>query len=1526
MDGQRQYIPGISGQPPPPPPLRHPAQPPPMGLPPPPSGPPPGSYAVHPHPQYQQSYPRMAMNTGYPIPPPPPIPQYRPQPLTYATYVPGNDTIGGFPPLFEPQGRVHYDPYGQRPAVPQQTHEYPTADPSFNPQTPAARYAPTNYLHNDVHELVSHENSDLSKSPSHRYNSSGTSMGGISPSKASTQWPLDVVLLWLAKNGFSKDWQETIKSLELQGSDFLELGLASGGRGNLGKMHQVVYPQLAKECVRSGTGWDQARERRERDEGLRMKKLIRLMHDNTPESATTPLRPDPPTIITGFADNAPSSSNQFGEPYSAGPFTGGSDIPDASSSGQGQRQNPQTRVVTEPARLHKRESPYDSPSRESPPWQRSEFSSKALSGLNDHRRQSPSTSSDHGTLPNASLRPQDSPKSGSPAAHYVSPAYAALTSSSTENLNFPRPDHSRKASSESNPGANRGSSTTGRYYDQRRQGQEGARPSPHEPQGRPWTSDNSTNKDKEHNKGIFSRLLKKRPNDPGHPSPEELHLESPSSPDARSTNGYMPYQKPGFSSSDLSVGERPLSTVMSKKWIFATLDGLNYRLIDVSDMDSVETLREGICQGLGLSDWTSAQIFLTEPGKTDHDDPMSDTLLTLARRNKSDAYGSLKLFVQVPSTHQSKHRPPRFDGLGVSIPIDKPATSPTGAHAPIHRKPLDEEALSRISPQTAGNPDSPILGSKQSTLKASGNKMLPDDSQDSSQLLDTDKKDFLARHEAHLRDVERKQRENNISRVPLGSQQSRKDTYSDTGYRRGGVIDFDSPRISPYEEKKSPGEEKKPDPLVPFRKPPTAPNESNTLTKVNSLRKHPNDRSTGAKPPSAVQTHGLGAALTSVGRIGSAIGTPLPSVPVPPSPSSANRDSVGSDSDRPATMDSAATASSKTTLDSFKTGQRSSADPNSAKSFASGSGSGSAKPASPPQKPSLQSRKSFGPEFDFEENEVSFQRTPQPMEDSDDDDSSDDGLFAIPLANKAKPEPEPKVEEPPAEDPQRKPRKSRVTIESPVSAAPGFPPQSSGGDGQERFPEPVSPEDDRPVRRNSFANGDVWASRPPVEGVIQNLDNFFPDVDLDAPYLEDEPPSPNSNGDPSNGAVSRAKQEGPPPIPQPAVDLSSLSGFDTSTVRPQAPAVTRLKRNETKNGLSRAKSIRQVAEGAAHRTKSISSAAGPQRSGDLLRRKSTKMFGGKIMQIRPQRGSRLSQLEPIPQNASIPGTSGAVPQRQPTFRIIRGQLIGKGTYGRVYLGMNADNGEVLAVKQVEINARIAGSDRDRIKEMVAALDQEIDTMQHLEHPNIVQYLGCERGDLSISIYLEYISGGSIGSCLRKHGKFEESVVKSLTRQTLDGLAYLHNMGILHRDLKADNILLDLDGTCKISDFGISKKTDDIYGNDSSNSMQGSVFWMAPEVIQSQGQGYSAKVDIWSLGCVVLEMFAGRRPWSREEAIGAIFKLGSLGQAPPIPEDVSMNISPAALAFMWDCFTVYVIHVFVLLFPQDPQLTFIQEFR
>lgn len=608
-----------------------------------------------------------------------------------------------------------------------------------------------------------------------------------------------------------------------------------------------------------------------------------------------------------------------------------------------------------------------------------------------------------------------------------------------------------------------------------------------------------------------------------------------------------------------------------------------------------------------------------------------------------------------------------------------------------------------------------------------------------------------------------------------------------------------------------------------------------------------------------------------------------------------------------APVTSGAFASSKTTWEPSRSMSKSSAEknsPGSPRPFA-------AQSASPPNasKSSLSSRKSFGPIFDFEENEVSFARPSQAEDDSDD--GSNDGLFAI----------RPSMTEP--EKPEKKPSLTVGTENSkcrsvsfqslPNSASNGTfsrpSAHSFGGDASDNIDQfsgsshgAVLPEFERFQRRDSFAR-DFWISRPPVEGIIDDLESFFPGIDFDAPYLDDPSPKNKTNGE-NEETLRRESQT--LPVPQDVPDPAKAHEIDASTVRLSPGAMTTRKVNHSGGGLSRTRAFREVAKGATHRTKSIGSSAGPQKSGDFMRCKNTKMFGARIMQISPKPGTRISQLDPIPQQASQPDPVETVPQSQQTLRIIRGQLIAKGTYGPEYLGINADNGEVLAVKQVEINAQIAETDRDRIKKMMAALNQEIDTMQHLEHPNIVQFLGCGRGDLSISIYVEYISGDSIGSYLRKHGKFEERVVKSLACQTLGGLAYLHDMGILHGDLSADNILLDIDGTCKISDFGISQKMDDIHGNDFTNSMKGSVSWIAPEIIQSQGQCFSAKVDIWSLGCVVLEMFAGRRPWSKEEAIGAIFKPGSLNQTPPVPDDVSMTISPTALAFLYDCFTVYVL--------------------
>lgn len=676
---------------------------------------------------------------------------------------------------------------------------------------------------------------------------------------------------------------------------------------------------------------------------------------------------------------------------------------------------------------------------------------------------------------------------------------------------------------------------------------------------------------------------------------------------------------------------------------------------------------------------------------------------------------------------------------------------------------------------------------------------------------------------------------------------------SKVGIVRPSVIDFDQPRSSPYDERQ----------YLPQREPPAPPrNGSQTLTKADSLR--------ASQRPSRgsiryVSEGGAGALARKKGSNGqSAPHGPLAAV---------KKQSLMDGSESPI-------LGNVPRDDEWSRSMHLNMGFN-VPDYSPG-GTPQVKHARPEGMHKLQTTglpQSSSSELSPGSSHPSKGRTPASTRGSappDSDSDSDDGLFAIPLAGRSKP----------------KPANKRKSV--------GFQTHPPVFKGESR-PGSSLDEDTLVNRRKSFKEKDVWANRPPADALLDNLDDFFPNLDLDEPVFEDDGlgavvPSPIKEDDEGPDAYSH-----PPIPPLPSIPPSNQSlyddptgtlGSDQSTLKPgERPMSTysNSRRGTRSGGLGRMKSIRQVARGAheAHKRSTMTSALGSM----IQRRKSTKMFNANIVQIEPDR--RGSMIMPqIPQDT--------LPKRQTTFRWFKGQLIGKGTYGRVYLGMNATTGEFLAVKEVEVNAKAAGGDKSKIREMVAALDREIDTMQHLDHVNIVQYLGCERKEISISIFLEYISGGSIGSCLRKHGRFEESVVSSLTQQTLSGLAYLHREGILHRDLKADNILLDLDGTCKISDFGISKKADNIYSNDKSNNMQGSVFWMAPEVISSQGEGYGAKVDIWSLGCVVLEMFAGRRPWSTEEAVGAIYKIGN-GERPPMPEDITL--SPVAVAFMMDCFTV-----------------------
>ncbi|KAJ3129905.1 hypothetical protein HK098_007659 [Nowakowskiella sp. JEL0407] len=252
---------------------------------------------------------------------------------------------------------------------------------------------------------------------------------------------------------------------------------------------------------------------------------------------------------------------------------------------------------------------------------------------------------------------------------------------------------------------------------------------------------------------------------------------------------------------------------------------------------------------------------------------------------------------------------------------------------------------------------------------------------------------------------------------------------------------------------------------------------------------------------------------------------------------------------------------------------------------------------------------------------------------------------------------------------------------------------------------------------------------------------------------------------------------------------------------------------------------------------------------------------------------------------------------------VRGQKLGSGAFATVYLGMCKTTSELMAVKQVNYVApRIPGR-KEKIKQRVIdALHIEIALLKELNHPNVVKYYGYDVTDTTVSIFLEYVDGGSITSLVSRMGTFPLEMTQSITFQVLQGLSYLHERLIIHRDIKGGNILLTASGIAKIADFGISKKSDQgyAYRPDMGMSFRGSIPWMAPEVVKPNG--YSAKIDVWSLGCVVLEMSAGQLPWNQQFQMNEnqiIYQLGK-AKAPPIPEFVT---NEDTRTFLNKCLTI-----------------------
>ncbi|KAF2690965.1 Ssk2-type MAP kinase [Lentithecium fluviatile CBS 122367] len=256
-----------------------------------------------------------------------------------------------------------------------------------------------------------------------------------------------------------------------------------------------------------------------------------------------------------------------------------------------------------------------------------------------------------------------------------------------------------------------------------------------------------------------------------------------------------------------------------------------------------------------------------------------------------------------------------------------------------------------------------------------------------------------------------------------------------------------------------------------------------------------------------------------------------------------------------------------------------------------------------------------------------------------------------------------------------------------------------------------------------------------------------------------------------------------------------------------------------------------------------------------------------------------------------------------TLRWQQGQFVGGGTFGSVYAAMNLDSGHLMAVKEIRLQ------DPQLIPTIVAQIRDEMGVLQVLDHPNIVSYYGIEPHRDKVYIFMEYCSGGSLAGLL-EHGRIEdETVIQVYGLQMLEGLAYLHDASVVHRDIKPENILLDHNGVIKFVDFGaakvIARQGRTLAAEHAATrqgrqrSMTGTPMYMSPEVIRGTSLGRHGAVDIWSLGCVILEMATGRRPWANMDNEWAIMYHIAQGDPPQLP--TREQLSEQGIDFLKRCF-------------------------